>query len=320
MSARRVALALAPFVALAIAAVVVVPMLLFSGGAGASLSATLTGQTCQVAQSVPTGALDAQKVAALAAAAGFTGDDIGIAVAVARAESGWNPLATNLNTNGSVDHGLMQINDVNASILSQGDWRVPLDNMIMAFKIFTQAGGWTPWSTYNSGSYRQYLQPVATDQAGCTPAGTGNCKISSNLSGYANGEIPLAALCPLWANPNKRLRADAANAFDALSKAYVQNFGAKPCVTDAYRDLATQKEIWITKPGLAAVPGTSNHGLGIAVDLGCGANDAGTPVDVWLHANAPRCGWVHPAWAEPSGSKPEPWHWEFHPSATSSGE
>ncbi|TAL13012.1 MAG: peptidase M15, partial [Frankiales bacterium] len=31
----------------------------------------------------------------------------------------------------------------------------------------------------------------------------------------------------------------------------------------------------------------------------------------WLKANAPRFGWVHPAWAEPGGSLPEPWHWEF---------
>ena len=32
----------------------------------------------------------------------------------------------------------------------------------------------------------------------------------------------------------------------------------------------------------------------------------------WLQANAWRWGWVPPAWAEPGGSSPEPWHWE-HP-------
>jgi hypothetical protein len=30
-----------------------------------------------------------------------------------------------------------------------------------------------------------------------------------------------------------------------------------------------------------------------------------------MKANAGTFGWVHPDWAEPSGSKPEPWHWEF---------
>ncbi len=31
----------------------------------------------------------------------------------------------------------------------------------------------------------------------------------------------------------------------------------------------------------------------------------------WLTANASSYGWVHPGWAQPGGSKPEPWHWEF---------
>jgi hypothetical protein len=30
-----------------------------------------------------------------------------------------------------------------------------------------------------------------------------------------------------------------------------------------------------------------------------------------MQANAPRFGWVHPSWAEQTGSKPEAWHWEF---------
>jgi hypothetical protein len=30
-----------------------------------------------------------------------------------------------------------------------------------------------------------------------------------------------------------------------------------------------------------------------------------------MKANAPSYGFVHPAWAEPDGSKPEAWHWEY---------
>jgi len=37
----------------------------------------------------------------------------------------------------------------------------------------------------------------------------------------------------------------------------------------------------------------------------------GTAAHVWMQQNAPLYGWYHPAWAEPSGSMPEPWHWEF---------
>ena len=62
----------------------------------------------------------------------------------------------------------------------------------------------------------------------------------------------------------------------------------------------------------AAVPGTSVHGWGRAVDLqdSNGKLTFDSPAYQWLQANAWRWGFVHPAWAEPGGSSPEPWHWE----------
>jgi hypothetical protein len=64
----------------------------------------------------------------------------------------------------------------------------------------------------------------------------------------------------------------------------------------------------------AAVPGTSVHGWGRAVDLQDpgGKMTFSSPGYRWLQANAAHFGFVHPAWAEPGGSAPEPWHWE-HP-------
>jgi LAS superfamily LD-carboxypeptidase LdcB len=63
------------------------------------------------------------------------------------------------------------------------------------------------------------------------------------------------------------------------------------------------------RPSLAAVPGTSNHGWGLAVDLGCGVQSSRSAQYRWMIANAGRFGWVHPSWAfhDPF----EPWHWEF---------
>ncbi len=63
-----------------------------------------------------------------------------------------------------------------------------------------------------------------------------------------------------------------------------------------------------------ALPGTSNHGWGRAIDftsngrssLGC--NDSAF---TWLNANAARFGWVHPDWARCGKSTAEPWHWEW---------
>jgi len=95
-------------------------------------------------------------VAYVAAAAGFTGDDLPIAVAVAQAESGGDPSATHLNGNGTTDFGLWQINSVHVAILALGDWRDPTTNARMAYAVW-QESGWRAWSTYNSGAHRRYL-------------------------------------------------------------------------------------------------------------------------------------------------------------------
>jgi len=131
------------------------------------------------------------------------------------------------------------------------------------------------------------------------------------VSRYPNGNIPLEALCPLWGAPGHYLRADAAHAFNSLSEAYAAQFGEPICVTDSYRALGVQVRLRASKPRLAAVPGTSNHGWGTAVDLCDGIQDFGTPTHAWMQANAPLHGFFHPSWAQQSGSKPEAWHWEY---------
>ncbi|GAB7189598.1 hypothetical protein NUM3379_03040 [Kineococcus sp. NUM-3379] len=139
----------------------------------------------------------------------------------------------------------------------------------------------------------------------------GECT-GGDTAGYANGTIPRSALCPLWGEPTHVLRADAAHAFNQLSQAYAQHFGHPMCVTDSYRPLADQISVAARKPGLAARPGTSRHGLGIAVDLCDGVNRYGSPTYTWLKQNSAVYGWIHPSWAGPGGSGPfEPWHWEY---------
>ena len=131
-------------------------------------------------------------------------------------------------------------------------------------------------------------------------------------TGYANGMIPRSALCPLWGAPSHVLRADAANAFQALSQAYAAQFGGAPIsVTDSYRTLAGQIDVAARKPGLAAKPGTSRHGLGIAVDLGGGVQNADSAQHQWMDRNAALYGWINPAWAQNSSGQFEPWHWEY---------
>lgn len=138
----------------------------------------------------------------------------------------------------------------------------------------------------------------------------GDCR-GGDVEHYANGMIPLEALCPLAAQPGHYLRADAALAFDTMSRAYAAEFGTPMCVTDSYRTYAEQVRLKAEKPELAATPGASNHGWGTATDLCGGIQSFGTPQHEWLVTNAPLYNWFHPSWARQDGGKPEPWHFEY---------
>ncbi|MBK5307575.1 MAG: D-alanyl-D-alanine carboxypeptidase family protein [Frankiaceae bacterium] len=128
---------------------------------------------------------------------------------------------------------------------------------------------------------------------------------------YANGFLPDSVLCALGTAPGQRLAGPAAAAFDAMSNAYRAAIGTSLCVTDSYRDYGSQVAVFAAKPSLAATPGSSQHGWGMAVDLCGGVERFGGEAHRWMQEHAPTFGFIHPAWAEPGGSRPEAWHWEF---------
>ncbi|NYF96637.1 LAS superfamily LD-carboxypeptidase LdcB [Janibacter cremeus] len=134
---------------------------------------------------------------------------------------------------------------------------------------------------------------------------------STNTMSYPNGQIPPAALCPLLGAPSESLRPQAAAAFNSMSLAYQRDTGHLLCVTDSYRSYANQVVTKASRGQWAAAPGTSNHGVGMALDLCGGVNSFGHPAHLWMQQNAPLYGWFHPSWAAAGGSLPEPWHWEF---------
>jgi LAS superfamily LD-carboxypeptidase LdcB len=133
---------------------------------------------------------------------------------------------------------------------------------------------------------------------------------SRQWGGYPNGLIPPSAMCPLGAAGHV-LRCDAAAAYRAMSAAYAAAWGSPLCITDSYRSYASQVTLYGQKPALAAVPGTSNHGWGLAVDLCGGVESFGTAQYAWMVANAGRFGFIHPTWADPGNGREEPWHWEY---------
>jgi hypothetical protein len=126
-----------------------------------------------------------------------------------------------------------------------------------------------------------------------------------------NGRLSESQLCPI--GDDQMLRADAAATFVALDAAYEAAVGSPICVTDSYRSYSSQVSLYGQKPSLAAVPGTSNHGWGVAVDVFCGIDSYYSSEHEWMSAHAPDFGWTNPDWARDGGGREEPWHWEFDP-------
>lgn len=129
-----------------------------------------------------------------------------------------------------------------------------------------------------------------------------------------NGEIPRSLLCGVSFDSTVLLRCDAAAAFEGLNAAFRAHFGRNISVSDSYRTYDEQVAAKANRGDLAAAPGTSNHGRGLAVDLD-GFGDVGQfdrPYYTWMAAHARDHGWLHPSYMGPGGSGPlEPWHWEF---------
>ncbi len=91
--------------------------------------------------------------------------DVRTAMAIMQAEStqhgvACNALADNtgLNSDGTNDKGLMQINSVHVPhIIGDNERFTPSANIRAAYAIY-KGGGWSAWSAYNNGSYAKYLR------------------------------------------------------------------------------------------------------------------------------------------------------------------
>lgn len=157
----------------------------------------------------------------------------------------------------------------------------------------------------------QEAAEAAAEKAAAAAKAAQRAAWKKSLLGYANGRIPASALCTLSFDSSAQLRCDAAEDIEKLNTAYRKAFGTSLSVTDSYRSYAGQVACRMSKGYLCATPGTSNHGTGIALDLGGGIQTFGSAQHRWMDAHAAEYGWVHPSWAEPGSSKPEAWHWEY---------
>jgi D-alanyl-D-alanine carboxypeptidase len=135
--------------------------------------------------------------------------------------------------------------------------------------------------------------------------GYGAMAVPPELAVYGNGQVPRAALSPIGQGGHV-LYAPAAASFQTMRAAAARD-GLQLTITDSYRSYDQQVELAQRKGlskngGWAAVPGTSNHGWGLAID----ANVNDPKMFAWMQQHAQEFGWVQ-------GAAREPWHWEFRP-------
>lgn len=104
------------------------------------------------------------QVAEVAQQAGFAyGKGLDIAVAIAKAESGYDADATNLNTNGTTDYGLWQINSVHLEPggdlagWTSKDLLDPAKNAQAAWIVSSHGTNFGPWVTYRTGAFKTWM-------------------------------------------------------------------------------------------------------------------------------------------------------------------
>jgi len=153
-----------------------------------------------------------------------------------------------------------------------------------------------------------------------------------------NGRLPEAILQKVPGLGSHKFLVDVVDDLTKLTAAFKKQFGNDIILTDAYRTYDVQVTTKRDKGTLAATPGTSNHGWGLAFDFNTNdkayisGNNGGTVVadDIvvavgvgtskassfdslvykWLFENAPKYNFYNPPWARPGGKNPEAWHFE----------
>lgn len=171
-------------------------------------------------------ALDPNSIARLAYAAGFRGQDLRTAVAIAMAESSGNPNAYNPERAagtraGRGSYGLWQIYLTAHPEYAGANLYDPLTNAKVAYAVYRQAGNrFTPWSTYNSGSASRIANLLRVDtssmrivqSSGVAPSAgsAANAAYVQNIQGMAVGGVapsqPLVNVSLLPPNVNAYLQ------------------------------------------------------------------------------------------------------------------
>ncbi|MHC3456200.1 transglycosylase SLT domain-containing protein, partial [Streptomyces prasinus] len=142
-----------------------------------SVLASALVATGMIAGASPAQAAPSDLCAQVGHQAGWRGGALEIAVAVALAESGCDPSASNSAGNvdapGSTDRGLWQINNHFHPDVSNACAYDAQCNANAAYRISSGGRNWQPWSTYNRGLHQRHMDAARAAVARLGNPGTG---------------------------------------------------------------------------------------------------------------------------------------------------
>lgn len=280
---------------------------------------------------------DPGSVAAVLYAAGARREVLYTFIQIAFAESGGksgivgpvNPDGSIGNRDGSRDLGLLQINTSHRDLLGEYDWRDPVQNARMGLELYKRRNGFDDWGTFKSGRYKSFAKQaqdgivdlsrrLETDASVYVDDASAAPRFKNK---YPNGAVPESELREIPWSPGERIAAGTLRDLTRLNTAFRAEFGVNLGITDGYRDLAGQIAAKARSGDGAATPGSSKHGLNLAVDVNVNGSPPafGSRYYVWLSQNLGDYGFYIPDWAKANGSMPESWHIEYSGNPYSGG-
>ena len=188
-----------------------------------------------------------------------------------------------------------RISDIQSQLLALQALAPPAQVLRAASKGTSEAAA--------GGSFASHLSEALASQSPKTYR-LNSDGIPTDLAAYGNGRVPSSALQQVGSTGH-RLWEPAAEQLTRLIED-ARRAGVHIGITDSYRsyeaqvDVARRKGLY-SQGGLAAVPGTSDHGWGMAVDL-----DLDSQAQAWMRSNGARYGFHE-------DTPREPWHWGFEP-------
>ena len=209
----------------------------------------------------------------------------------------------------AIDHRIGQIHQLIASLTthpaSSAGMTVsgPTGSLASSTSLFAAAG------LTGQPAGTSFADVLATYQGATTSLADAAALLNANgipkaYASYGNGHIPESALSAINGS-NERIWGPAAEQLNRLL-ADAKAAGVTIGITDGYRSYDSQVRVakekgLYSEGGLAAKPGTSQHGWGLAVDLSLDAN-----AQAWMRQHAKDYGFIE-------NVPREPWHWEFQP-------